>query len=144
MDGSWYNVLMTDCIFCKIVAGEIPSYKIYEDEKYLAFLDISQISNGHALVVPKKHYRYVWDIEDAGGFFSLVQKIAKHMQTVTGKESVMSVAIGEMVPHAHMHLVPDTEGNRNGIFKKWDETLRMRKLVPEEMEFIRKRFQLTE
>ncbi len=131
---------MDSCIFCKIVAGEIPSYKIYEDEHYLAFLDISQISNGHALVVPKKHYRYVWDIEDAGGFFSLVQKIARHIQKVTGRESVMSVAIGEMVPHAHMHLVPDTEGNRDEVFRKWDETLGMRKLSPEEMEKIRAKF----
>lgn len=134
---------ITDCIFCRIVAGEVPSYKIYEDEKFLAFLDISQVTDGHILLVPKKHYRYVWDIEEGGAFFELAQKLAKHIQEVSGSESVMSLTIGEMVPHAHLHLVPDTQGNREVVLNKWSEVLVMRKLTPEEMMKTQKKFSLT-
>jgi len=133
---------MSDCIFCKIVAGELPSYKIYEDEKYLAFLDISQISNGHMLLIPKVHVGYVWDINDGGAYFKLAQKLAKHIQKVSGRESVMSVSIGEMISHAHLHLVPDTEGNRGKVFERWNEVLEMRELSPEELEKIRIKFLL--
>lgn len=133
---------MTDCIFCKIVAGEIPSYKIYEDEKYLAFLDISQVTNGHMLLIPKKHYRYVWDIEDGGEFFELAQRIAKNIQKISMADSVMSLTIGEMVPHAHLHLVPDTTGNRKGVLQKWSETLGMRKLSGEEMVKLAEQYKL--
>ena len=133
---------MSDCIFCKIVAGSIPSYKIYEDEKYLAFLDISQVSDGHTLLVPKKHARYVWDIENGGEFFELAQRIAKNIQKASNKDSVMSLTIGEMVPHAHLHLVPDTLGNREGVLRKWSETLEMRKLPKEEMLRILEQYKL--
>mgnify|MGYP003441402556 FL=1 len=124
---------MKDCIFCKIVAGEIPSYKIYEDKKYLVFLDISQATDGHMLLIPKKHFRYVWDIEKGGEFFELAQKLAKHIQKISGSESVMSLTIGEMVPHAHLHLIPDTRGNRKLVLNTWSEVLETRKLVAEEM-----------
>lgn len=94
------------------------------------------------LLIPKQHVRYVWDIEDAGGFFSLAQKLAKHLQRVSGSQSVMSVTIGEMIPHAHLHLVPDTKGNRDKVFERWSEALTMRKLPPEKMDKIREKFSL--
>lgn len=124
------------------MAGKIPSYKIYEDEKYLAFLDISQVTNGHTLLIPKKHYRYVWDIEGGGEFFELAQKIAKNIQIISKADSVMSLAIGEMVPHAHLHLVPDTTGNRDGVLQRWSEALGMRKLSGEEMAKIAEQYKL--
>ena len=124
---------MTDCIFCKIVAGEIPAYKIYEDEKHLAFLDISQVTDGHILLIPKKHFRYVWDVDNGGDFFEIAQKLAKHIQKISKKESIMSLTIGEMVPHAHLHLVPDTNGNREGVLQKWSEALKIRKISEEKM-----------
>ena len=95
---------MDDCIFCKIVKGEIPSYKIYEDEEFLAFLDVFPASEGYTLVVPKKHYRWVWDVENIGRYFEVCQKIAKHFQNVTSNDSVYSMTLGEEIPHAHVRL----------------------------------------
>lgn len=134
---------MSDCIFCKIVAGEIPSYKIYEDENYLAFLDISQINDGHTMLIPKHHVRWVWDIEDVGEFFQVAKKIAKNMQKASGHEMVMSAIWGEQVPHAHFHFVPETEGNLDKVATAWNDSLALRKLTPEKMEEIRKRFELS-
>lgn len=134
---------MTDCIFCRIVAEEIPSYKIYEDEKYLAFLDISQITDGHTMVIPKKHCRWVWDVEDVGGYFEVIKKIAKHIQQVSGEELVMSAIWGEQVPHAHFHLVPSTEGNLPVVAEAWNKALGMRKIAPREMEMIRGKFSVS-
>lgn len=133
---------MTDCIFCKIVAGEIPSYKVYEDEKYLAFLDISQVNDGHTLLIPKKHCRWVWDIEGIGEYYEIAQRIVKKMQTVTGEEFVMSLTWGRDVHHAHLHLVPSTRGSIELVAAGWREALEARKLPPEEMQKIAARFKL--
>lgn len=133
---------MDSCIFCKIVAGEIPSYKIYEDEHYLGFLDISQITNGHTMLIPKKHYRWVWDIENIGEYFEVAQRIAKHIQEVSGEEMVVSAIWGEQVPHAHFHFVPQSEGNLEMVADAWNEALAKRKLSPEEMEKIRDKYKM--
>lgn len=107
---------MEDCIFCKIVKGEIPSYKIYEDTEFLAFLDIFPATEGYTLVIPKKHYRWVWDVENIAGYFQACQKVAKHFQKVTKNDGVYSMILGEEVPHAHVRLIPDSDGNfRNKI-----------------------------
>ena len=95
-----------DCIFCKIVNGEIPNYTIYEDEKYLAFLDIYPAAKGHLVVIPKEHFKYVWDVENIGEYFEVVRKIAKNMQAKSGQDVVYSFIHGEGVPHAHVHLFP--------------------------------------
>ena len=134
---------MSDCIFCKIVAGEIPSYKIYEDADYLAFLDLSQICDGHTLVIPKKHYRWVWEVEDVGGYYQVVARVAKHFQQVTNNESVVSAVFGEQVPHAHIHLLPQTRGNREMVVDTWNKALGMRKLSGEEMERLKKLFEVS-
>ena len=95
---------MDNCIFCKIVKGEIPSFKIYEDEKYLAFLDISHFSDGHTLVIPKTHHQFVWDVNDPE-YFKVSSKIANHFRTL-GYKYVDSMIFGRMVAHAHIHLIP--------------------------------------
>jgi histidine triad (HIT) family protein len=97
---------MSDCVFCSIVAGTIPSYKIYEDSQYLAFLDIEPKGVGHTLVIPKKHYPYVWDMENPGELLDLGKKLAKHYQQVLHTDLVYAHIYGELVPHAHLHLVP--------------------------------------
>lgn len=97
---------MSDCLFCKIASGDIPSYKIYEDDNYLAFLDVFPLTKGHTLVIPKAHYKWVWDVENGGEYFEKVQEIAKHLQNVSGEEVVYSMIHGEGVPHAHIHLFP--------------------------------------
>lgn len=133
---------MTECIFCKIVAGEIPSYKVYEDDKCLAFLDITQVTDGHTLLVPKKHCRWVWDIEDIGKFFQVAKKIVKSMQKVTGEDFVMSLMWGRDVHHAHLHLVPSSTGSLELVAAGWREALEARKLGNVEMGEIAEKFRL--
>ncbi len=131
---------MKDCIFCKIVKGEIPSYKVYEDDDFLGFLDISQIVDGHTLLIPKSHVRWVWDIENIGEYYEAAKKIVKKMQQVTGKGSVVSVTVGEMIEHAHLHLLPESEGNKDMVLEAWDKALKARKKSSDEMEKIRGKF----
>jgi histidine triad (HIT) family protein len=107
---------MEGCIFCKIAKGEIPSHKIYEDEEFVAFLDVRPLSPGHALVIPKKHYRWVWDVPNAGRYFEITKKIARAIQDSFGTKEVLSKIIGEEVPHAHIWLFPNpekTKGDKN-------------------------------
>ena len=77
---------MTDCIFCKIIAGDIPSYQLYEDDDVLAFLDITQTTKGHTLVVPKKHIRNVLEMsaEEAATLFAKIPQIAAHITETLG------------------------------------------------------------
>lgn len=109
---------MSDCIFCKIARGEIPAEKVYEDDSYLAFLDIDPQSPGHILVIPKKHYRFVWDVPESefGQYMGVVQKLAHALQGTFGTDTVLSKVIGEEVPHAHVWLFPYPEqakGDKN-------------------------------
>ncbi len=98
--------LMKDCIFCKIVKGELPCYKIYEDKDFLAFLDIAPFCEGHTHVIPKKHYRWVWDTPNIGQYFSVAQKIVDHYRKVAKDEFVVGIIWGKDVPHAHIQLLP--------------------------------------
>ena len=101
-----YNLDM-DNVFSKIIRGEIPCYKIYEDDKNLAFLDIAPESKGHTLVIPKVEVDKVYELEDEDydALFHAVKKIAKHMEEVLGTRILMKV-VGTDVPHAHVHLMP--------------------------------------
>lgn len=99
---------MKDCIFCKIVRKEIPSTNVYEDEDFLAFLDIRPLSPGHTLIIPKEHYRWVWDVPNVGAYFEVVKKIALAQQRAFGTiEEIHSKVVGEEVAHAHVWLFPD-------------------------------------
>ncbi len=118
---------MTDpnCIFCKIVSGEIPSYKVYEDESFLAFIDIHPRTPGHTQVIPKEHHRWVWDVPQVGAYFEVARKIAKAQQQAFNTEMIRSQVVGEDVPHAHIWVFPhsadgdpnDFEGNAEKIKK---------------------------
>lgn len=105
---SYIISVMADSIFTKIVRGEIPCYKIYEDEKTLAFLDIHPITSGHTLVIPKRQVEFVWDLEpeDYQALMASVQKVARHLREATGQPIVGTQIIGVDVPHAHVHLIP--------------------------------------
>jgi histidine triad (HIT) family protein len=100
---------MADCIFCKIIKGEIPSFKVYEDDRFLAFLDIHPQSPGHVQVIPKEHYRYVWDTPNSGEYFEVVKKIALAQQQAFGTDWILSKIIGDEVPHAHIWVFPNKE-----------------------------------
>jgi len=111
---------MNDCIFCKIIAGDIPAHKVYEDDDFLAFLDINPLSPRHTLVIPKTHYRWVWDVPaqagvpgNTGDYFRVVQKIALAQKKAFNTDFVLAKIVGEDVHHAHIWVYPDksVEGN---------------------------------
>ena len=95
-------------IFSKIVAGEIPSYKVAENDKFLAFLDINPLARGHTLVIPKKEVDYLFNIEDdiLGEMMVFSKKVAKAIDGVIPCKRVGMTVIGLEVPHAHIHLIP--------------------------------------
>jgi histidine triad (HIT) family protein len=99
---------MQESIFTKIINGDIPSHKIYEDENVFAFLDIHPITEGHTLVIPKKQVEFVWDLEapEYRALTDAAQKIAVHLRQVLNVPYVGQQIIGVDVPHAHIHLVP--------------------------------------
>ena len=107
-------------IFTKIVSGDIPAYKVAEDERFLAFLDIFPLAKGHLLVIPKKETDYIFDLESEEfiALWSFAQLIAKAMKKVIACERIGIAVIGLEVPHAHIHLVPLTEGVSNINFEK--------------------------
>ena len=111
---------MENCVFCKIIKGEIPSYKVYEDENFLAFLDINPQSPGHVQVIPKKHYRWVWDLPaqagvpgNIGDYFRVVQKIAKAQQKSFDTDFILSKIVGDEVEHAHIWVFPNSKVSGN-------------------------------
>ncbi|VGQ47388.1 HIT family protein [Streptococcus pyogenes] len=104
---------MENCIFCSIIQGDIPSSKVYEDEQVLAFLDISQTTKGHTLVIPKQHVRNLLEMtaETASHLFARIPKIARAIQSATGATAMNIInnneaLAGQTVFHAHVHLVP--------------------------------------
>ncbi len=97
-----------NCIFCQIVKGEIPSYKLYENKNFLAFLDIKPVADGHLLIIPKEHI--VWMYESSDEIISDIFKLTKKMM-ITLKESlkcdyIIETVAGNEIPHFHIHLIP--------------------------------------
>jgi histidine triad (HIT) family protein len=98
---------MDNCIFCKIIKGEIPAHKVYEDADFLALLDIRPLSPGHTLIIPKQHHRWVWDVPNVGAYFEVARKIALAQKKAFDTDLVLSKVYGEEVPHAHILVYPD-------------------------------------
>lgn len=97
-------------VFSKIVQGELPCYKIYEDDRTLAFLDIEPEAPGHTLVIPKVEVDKVYDLSDADyhAVMDTVKKLARHLEQVLGERMMIKI-VGTDVPHAHVHILPITE-----------------------------------
>lgn len=102
-----------DCIFCKIIEGEIPSSKVYEDEKVIAFMDISPVNKGHCLVLPKEHYETIFDISEdvLSETIAIVKKIASAVEKAADCDGINILqnnnkAAGQLVPHIHFHIMP--------------------------------------
>lgn len=95
-------------VFSKIVAGEIPCYKVAEDENFLAFLDINPLVEGHTLVIPKKEVDYIFDLDSDtySGLMAFARKVAKAIKSTIDCKRVGVAVLGMAVPHAHIHLVP--------------------------------------
>ncbi len=121
-------------IFTKIVNGEIPAYKVAEDENYFAFLDISPVVKGHTLVIPKKEVDYLFDLDDVtyAGLQMFAKKVAKGLKKAIPCQKVGVLVLGLEVPHAHIHLVPmQNEGDLLNFSDK-------KKFTPEEFQEITK------
>lgn len=105
---------MEDCIFCKIISGEIPSYKVYEDDDVLAFLDITQVTPGHTLLVPKKHVSdiFEYDADLAAKVFAKVPELARAIKAINSDIKGMNILNNngqvayQSVFHSHIHLLP--------------------------------------
>jgi len=111
------------CIFCKIIAGELPSYKIYEDDKIMAFLDIAPVNKGHALVIPKEHYEDTLETPDEllKHMAVTIKKISKAIMKITGARACNigmnnGAESGQVVFHTHWHIMPRFE---NDGYKLW-------------------------
>ena len=105
--------MVSDCIFCKIVAGDIPASKVYEDEYFLAFLDISQVTPGHTLVIPKKHARNLLEMtpDETAALFNIVSRVTKKVESATQPQGMniisnMEEIAGQSVFHSHVHILP--------------------------------------
>jgi histidine triad (HIT) family protein len=127
-------------IFSKIVAGEIPSYKIAEDENHFAFLDINPLTEGHTLVIPKKEIDYIFDLDadELAGLTVFAQKTAKAIAKTISCKRVAMMVLGLEVPHAHIHLIPinrekDADFRKAKLKLSKDEFEDIAKRIREEM-----------
>ncbi|MGP4073423.1 HIT family protein [Piscibacillus sp. B03] len=116
---------MSDCIFCKIIDGEIPSAKIYEDEHVYAFLDISQVTEGHTLVIPKNHQQDIYELDEetASNLFKAVPKVANAIKAAYEPKGMNMLNnngsfADQSVFHFHLHLIPRYDEN-DGFKSKW-------------------------
>jgi len=114
----WYNTAMkNDCVFCAIASGEIPSFKVYEDDLVLAYLDINPFTKGHTLVIPKEHVTGLLDADEAllAAVIARVKKVAAHLKQALPCDGFNilqnnGAAAGQTVMHLHFHIVPRYEG----------------------------------
>lgn len=113
---------MDNCIFCKIVASEIPAANLYEDDAAMAFLDINPVQPGHTLVIPKAHYPAMGDVPDEllGKVFSTAKRLLPRIQEAMNAEYVELCVVGTEVPHFHIHLIP--RRHDDGLAGWWPRT----------------------
>ncbi len=108
-------------IFSRIVAGEIPCYKVAEDDRFFAFLDISPVAKGHTLVIPKQEVDYIFDLDDEtyAGLMAFARRVARALESAIDCKRVGVAVMGLEVPHTHIHLIPiTTEGDMNFFREK--------------------------
>ena len=118
--------LIDDCLFCKIIRSEIPSYTVFENDDVKAFLDISQVNEGHVLMVPKKHLTNFFDYsaEDTSRFMQYVPEIAKAIKASDPRIQAMNITsnngeiAGQVVMHSHIHFIPRWEGDGIKFFTR--------------------------
>ena len=128
---------MADCIFCKIVEGEIPSFKVYEDDRVFAFMDINPISDGHTLIIPKNHAENLWEIaeEDLKAIHRASKKLALAIKEILGIEGIAVLqlngrAVNQVVMHYHLHLMPSPGRGRRLNLTEWE-------MIPGDMDKIK-------
>jgi histidine triad (HIT) family protein len=129
---------MEDCIFCKIVKGDIPCFKVYEDDRVLAFEDINPVGKGHTLLIPKAHAANLWEIpnEDLVAIHLASKKVVQGIQAALQPTGVAALqlngkGVNQVVMHYHLHLVPQMADSPSLPFTEWE-------LKPGDMEVIQK------
>ena len=127
---------MKNCVFCKIVKGELPSYKVYEVENFFGFLDHNPLNPGNSLLIPKKHYRWVYDIPEFGEYWEAARKIALATQKIVKSHSINFLTLGYEVSHAHIRIIPrfDDDCHTDGI-----RLSAVKKIAKEKMQEIAKK-----
>ncbi|MBW2591302.1 MAG: HIT family protein [Deltaproteobacteria bacterium] len=128
---------MEDCIFCKIVKGDIPCFKVYEDDRVLAFEDVNPISDGHTLIIPKAHAENIWEIssEDLTAIHLASKKVADAINDVLNPAGVAVLqlngrGVNQIVMHYHLHLIPRVSGGPELKMTAWE-------LIPGDMDAIK-------
>ena len=128
---------MEDCIFCKIVKGDIPCFKVYEDDRVLAFEDVNPISEGHTLIIPKAHAENIWEIsgEDLTAIHLASKKVADAINEVLNPAGVAVLqlngrGVNQVVMHYHLHLIPRVSGGPELKMTAWE-------LIPGDMDAIK-------
>jgi len=128
---------MEGCIFCKIIKGEIPSFKVYEDEMVYAFADINPITDGHTLIIPKTHAENLWEISEnnIAAIHRASIKIAQAIRAVLGPVGIAALqlngkAVNQVVMHYHLHLIPKAADGSKLKMTEWE-------LVPGDMDKIK-------
>ena len=97
---------MENCVFCRIIAGQLPSYTVFEDDSFIGFLDIRPFSLGHVNLIPKGHYRWVDDVPDFAGYFERAHRLSRAIRKALSPETVFYIVQGLEMPHAHIKVVP--------------------------------------
>lgn len=130
---------MDDCIFCKIVKGDIPCHKIAENNDFLAILDISPFSLGHTMVIPKVHYRWTYDVPNFGEYWEFVKTITQKINTNLKPYFITYLTMGMQVPHAHIHIIPRYQDD--SLINEFGQNLRL-KLSSEQLNDITNKIKL--
>lgn len=104
------------CIFCAIVGNQIPALKVYDDQNFIVFLDIRPLNKGHALVIPKKHYRWTYEVEGFGPYWEIAKRIALAQMNTLEAKFVQFFTAGMGVAHAHIHVVPRYDEDGHGEY----------------------------
>ena len=129
---------MEDCIFCKIIKGDIPCFKVFEDDRVLAFADVNPITDGHTLIIPKAHAENIWEMseKDITAIHLASKRIADAMKEVLGPVGIAVLqlngrGVNQVVMHYHLHLIPRAENTPELKMTTWD-------LIPGDMDAIKK------
>lgn len=119
--------MVDKCIFCAIVAKKIPSLTVYEDNDFMAFLDIRPLTKGNCLVIPKKHYHWAYDVPNFGEYFEVAKKVGLAAQQAFGAKWISFITLGLEVSHAHIRVIPRYEKDLHqvvvdiNVFEKFNE-----------------------
>lgn len=118
------------CIFCSIVQGKQPCSKIFENNDFFGFLDIRPLNPGNTLLIPKIHYRWVYDVPQFGTYFEIAKRIALAIQKATHCHSLNFLTLGYEIQHAHIRIIPrfENDGHENGISLN-----KIKAITPEQM-----------